>query len=494
MKHAIMIMAHKDVGFLCRLISRFPKECDVFVHYDKKAGLGQDERKRICDFTQVKHISEEYEVNWGGTSVLYAEMSLLHDAFHNSEATYFHLISGQDYPICPFDKFDAFFEENEGKNFVKYVHLPNPRWEQDTFRRFQYYFPFDLAADKENPRGWVMEQVREQQKRGIKRRIPDEFDHLYGGSQWFSINREAAKALLEYTKEQPSLYNRMWMTFAPEESYVATVLVNLLGKEKVISDNHRYIRWKDENGNCPANLSTVHFRHLLDGQNFFARKFEKGCSEELLNLIDKYLLGDAAIVQGLNGRWIYDGYRKYAFEEAFCSFVERLCRDVGIKSAIDIGCGAGQYVDRWRRRNLPFAGYDANPCTPSLSRLLLDGGEEVCGIADITGELSIDDPFELVVCKDVLPYIPCPMEDKAIENISRLSSHFIVLSWKLPNVEGIPEGRSLVENGIEQGFRQYGFVVENYLTARMHVALDRKDCCVLTKRGKQLLESRLCIS
>lgn len=32
--------------------------------------------------------------------------------------------------------------------------------------------------------GWVREQVRQQQAKRAKRPIPDEFDHLYGSSQW----------------------------------------------------------------------------------------------------------------------------------------------------------------------------------------------------------------------------------------------------------------------------------------------------------------------
>ena len=98
----------------------------------------------------------------------------------------------------------------------------------------------------------------------MKRPIPDEFDHLYGGSQWFSISRHAATTLLDYTDRSPSFYGRMWMTFAPEECYVATVLVNLLDKDSIEPWNHRFIRWKYENGNRPANLGCEHFRFLLD--------------------------------------------------------------------------------------------------------------------------------------------------------------------------------------------------------------------------------------
>lgn len=76
------------------------------------------------------------------------------------------------------------------------------------------------------------------------------------------------------------------------------------------------------------------------------------------------------------------------------------------RTGIDIGCGAGYYVSQWRSRGLAFAGYDANPRTPDLSGMLLPEGDAVCEVADLTEELDISTPFDIVVCKDVLPYIP----------------------------------------------------------------------------------------
>ena len=132
----------------------------------------------------MKAVSREYDVNWGGTSVLESEMHLLRMAVQRSDADYFHLISGQDYPTRPLDYFLEFYDRNAGKEYIGYLHLPHPNWEDNTFRRLQYYYPYDYAASKRNPRGWGREQVRQQQVKRAKRPIPDEFDHLYGSSQW----------------------------------------------------------------------------------------------------------------------------------------------------------------------------------------------------------------------------------------------------------------------------------------------------------------------
>ena len=38
--------------------------------------------------------------------------------------------------------------------------------------------------------------------------------------------------------------------------------------------------------------------------------------------------------------------------------------------------------------------------------MLLPEGDAVCEVADLTEELDIPTPFDIAVCKDVLPYYP----------------------------------------------------------------------------------------
>ena len=148
MKHAILILAHKNIGQLCRLAGYFEKDCDVFIHIDKKQPVTREEEEKLRSYKQVKAVSREYDVNWGGTSVLESEMHLLRMAVQRSDADYFHLISGQDYPTRPLDYFLEFFNRNAGKEYIGYLHLPHPNWEDNTFRRLQYYYPYDYAAGK----------------------------------------------------------------------------------------------------------------------------------------------------------------------------------------------------------------------------------------------------------------------------------------------------------------------------------------------------------
>lgn len=98
MQHAILILAHKNVDQLCRLVEYFKNDCEVYIHIDKKQPIGNEEEKRLLAYPQVKLVSREYDAYWGGTSVPESEMHLLRTAVKMGKADYYHLVSGQDYP------------------------------------------------------------------------------------------------------------------------------------------------------------------------------------------------------------------------------------------------------------------------------------------------------------------------------------------------------------------------------------------------------------
>ena len=50
MKHAVLILAHKNYPLLCRLIRYFAKDCEVFVHVDKKSKFTKDEIGQLYEY------------------------------------------------------------------------------------------------------------------------------------------------------------------------------------------------------------------------------------------------------------------------------------------------------------------------------------------------------------------------------------------------------------------------------------------------------------
>jgi SAM-dependent methyltransferase len=223
----------------------------------------------------------------------------------------------------------------------------------------------------------------------------------------------------------------MWMTFAPEEMYTATVLVNLKKGKDILFTNFRFIRMKLENGNSPANLDVHHLRYLLERPCVFARKMELPISNEMMAVLDKYFVYDKQPLKAMpNGGWNYDGYKAYGFDKDYIAVVVKLCQLTGVESVLDAGCGCGMDVAVLREQHIAAVGFDANPYTEELSARLIEKDQDPCVQADLLDdELEAESPFDMVLCKDVLPYIPAEQIRTALKNLAKLSDRYILLSW-----------------------------------------------------------------
>lgn len=439
MSHAILIMAHKDYPQLRHLVEYFSHDCQVFIHVDRKGDITDEQINELRRMNNVRKVYRRYTIYWGGFSILKCEMYLLNCALKECEADYIHLISGEDYPIKPLDTFLDTFDKAMGVNFLSYVHLPHPKWQNNTYTRFEYYYPFDFYHERNESKQKAEQWVNFQKKWHIHRSIPHYFEHLYGGSQWFSITREATRLLLEYTQKRPAFYRRLRFTFAPEESYIQTVLLNLLPTGKVLNTNLRLIRWKHENGNAPANLGTEHFHLLTESKYLFARKFTYPFCRQLVERIDKYLLQERPCEISSIGVWNYKGFAQYPFCDRLATCLYKYIKLMDMSSVLDVGCGCGHYVAALRRLGIDASGYDANPHTEELSSLLLPWGEEPCHTFDFTNELEEYDAFDLVICLDVLPYIPKVKRRQLVTNLTKLSRKAILISYKEDNPLDVQE-------------------------------------------------------
>lgn len=447
-------MAHDEFQHLKHLVEYFSRDCYIFIHIDKGGTITDDEFQEVIKWPNVVRVYKKYHIHWGGFSMLKCETFLLKESLQVCEADYFHLLSGQDYPIKPFEYFLDYFDKYKGRDFISYVHLPHPRWQNNTFSRFSYYYPYDYL--KHGVRySKIIEKIKDIQDRiHLKRRIPDQFEHLYGGSQWFSLSRESVSLILEYTDKYPSFFKRLKWTFAPEECYIQTVANNILPKGKVVCSNLRFIRWFFENDNKPSNLGVEHFHFLVGRDTLIARKFKTPFSRKLVPLIDNYLLRDNPCVIKNNGTWEYNGYLRFRYDYTFCTGITRYCEWMDFRYVLDAGCGAGILVAALRRMGLIASGIDSNPYTPELSARLLSENDSPCQIMDLTDEISSDTQFDLVLCLDVLQYIPINMLPKAIGNLLYLTNNSLIVSCATSDPSSLLTIKQSLEEST-QGVFQY---------------------------------------
>lgn len=425
MKHAILILAHKDIPLLCKIIQYFEKDCDIFVHIDKKAKVTDEDLSVISNHKNVKILSRKYAVHWGGFSILKVELYLLKLVLYTSNADCIHLISGQDYPVKPLNDFLLYFEK-EGKR----SHLAFRKMSfKEIATRFFFFQPYDWVNKNTREFRLIKKIILLQKKIKFHRTSYGLFCPMFQGAQWFSITRAAASFILDYTKKHPYFYRRMRFSFAPEECYINTLLAHFKLNE-CINANLRYICWKYENGNSPANLSIQHFGEIIESGAFFARKMEHPYCDSLISVIDKYLLKDDKLNMLKTGAWTCRSLNKYYVDKNLAYAIAQLYKYSESTSALDMGCGCGLYVDVLRRYHVAISGYDGNPNTQELSSLIL-GSEMPCDVADLTEEIGCEDdiPFDLVMCLDVLPYIPKEYEETAVDNLVKLCGKFLIIHW-----------------------------------------------------------------
>lgn len=142
--------------------------------------------------------------------------------------------------------------------------------------------------------------------------------------------------------------------------------------------------------------------------------------------------------------------------------IRRIYVDYGLSSALDIGCGPGQYVSALRLLGVPIIGFDANPHTSELSKCILNNDKELCVEMDLTENMDEEDAFDLTLCLDVLPYIPESSLEKAVSNISLLTSKFSFVSWE--NDRFRKQGLSVNRNMLESLFNKHQMRMNIYLT------------------------------
>lgn len=290
MIHAILILAHRNPEMLIPLVKYFKRDCIVYIHYDAASFLPLPIRSALNGIPQVRGVYQQYRVHWGGFSVLQAELFLLRTALSDCRADFYHLISGQDYPIKSLRKFLSFFEARHGRDYIEYNELNLESNHFDVLRRLSIFQPYDrVDARCKRGRNTVLAWSNHQLRNGFRRRCPQCFPRYYKGSQWFSITATSARLLLTYTSDSPAFLEHFRDEFAPEECYVPTVIVNLSPVPR-LSYNLRYIRWKSEHGNNPSNLGPEHFHDIRQSDAFFARKMEPPFCIPLIKQIEKELL------------------------------------------------------------------------------------------------------------------------------------------------------------------------------------------------------------
>lgn len=287
MKHALLIIAYKNFDHLSQLIRFFDGDFYFYIHIDKKAVITQAQRTVLCEMDNVRLVESRYSIFWAGLNMPKSAIYLMRMAVKEGLADYYHLITGQDFPTKTPQEIVKFFEQHNGTEFLRYFSLPYVGWENGTMNRltlYGFYDYFNYKSDK----GWkILLKLEALQKRyHIHRKLPlKRYPVFYGGSSYWSLTRACVQYLVDETDRHPYLLRRLRFTFAPDEVYVHTLLLNSPFKDKIENDDLRYIVWETRNGNYPANIDETDLSAINNSNAIFARKIEYPVSASLVEAL-----------------------------------------------------------------------------------------------------------------------------------------------------------------------------------------------------------------
>lgn len=285
---AILITAYKNIEHLEEIVNFFENNFNIYIHIDKKSKIDRKKIDSLLKHKNVKYISQQYKINWGGLNHLLAILDLVQHAITDKQNEYFHLITGHDFPIKSIGTFSDFFNKNRHLSYMEYQKLPYAEWPEGGMDRLSRYNLYDLIDGRTGKKEiWLKRFSKIQKLLGIKRGFSSDFPDQYGGSTYWSLNRESIKYSLDYLKENPQYLRRFKYTFCAEEIFFQTILMNSSLKDKIINNNLRFIVWENRNGNFPANLDSSDYKNIENSEALFARKFEYPTSEKLLSMVKR---------------------------------------------------------------------------------------------------------------------------------------------------------------------------------------------------------------
>jgi hypothetical protein len=296
---AYMIVSYHQPRHLERMVAALDSEWShFFVHIDCKVDTAPF-RNSLRPRANLHILEQEQRetINYTGFGIVSAALNLMRAAralglpFHR-----YAFLSGSDYPIKPLDQIqNAFATDTE---YMRIGRCLNDLPDGNVHRNYVRYFWFtDHPVLSRLPASGRL-------KRELFPRL-----RLYHGSSWWAITGEAAAFVLDFVASNPDFRNYFRFTRVGDETFFQTILKASPYASHILQDSeapsnrpetwghneaaHCYIDWSTPNVRLPKVLDLTDFEAIRTSQALFARKFEQGTSDALLDRVERELLRPA---------------------------------------------------------------------------------------------------------------------------------------------------------------------------------------------------------
>lgn len=292
-RHAYLIMAHNNPGQLMKLLGLLDDaRNDIYLHIDQKAvEMGASDFSsclKYSNFVQVDSVA----TNWGGASLVKAELNLLRKAVQG-DYSYYHLISGADLPLKTQDQIHEFFQVHHGLEFLHFDPLDLASKE---IARVKYYYPLQEIIGRYR-RYKLLRQLLSavanfliiiQKVFRVNRLYPGM--HIAKGAQWFSISQALAKYVIQ---SEGWIQKFVKFSLIPDEIFLQTLVLNSLFKDRLFwagfDNDYRACMRAIEWGPRIYTYRQHDFDRIIGSEYLFARKFDETIDADIILKISDHL-------------------------------------------------------------------------------------------------------------------------------------------------------------------------------------------------------------
>ncbi|MFL5885662.1 MAG: beta-1,6-N-acetylglucosaminyltransferase [Thermoleophilaceae bacterium] len=277
---AYVILAHKNLDQVVRLVGRLEGPRSRFVIHVDAASELTDGVVKLGERDDVE-LAERFRCPWARFGIVDATLAALPQALADPAVRRITLMTGQDYPIAPRARIEAFLlDEHPDESFIEHFPLPRTDWAGGGgIERIEDWYVGFLGK---KPRSLRNSRV------GLRRSLPYALEPYQGGASW-SMTRELAELVVEYVRTHPRVTRFYRHSFAPDESFFQTIAMSSPLAPRVVNDDLRFEKW-GEDSDHPEILTVGDLPELMRSDALFAKKFDATVDAEVMDRIDAELL------------------------------------------------------------------------------------------------------------------------------------------------------------------------------------------------------------
>lgn len=261
-KHALLIQAHQDISYFIKL-AKIQPNVNFYVHMDAKSDYFPD--AKTAQLANVFLLKDRITVRWGGFSQIEATLKLFETAFANKDNAYFHLLSGEDVVLQPFEVIEKQWQQRFDFGAMMSCEMAP---------QYAYRFIMDSPHADSDWQRQLTGKIITKLQQGVAK-IKPYHSPIYFGSQWFSVMRADWEKIVPFIDEYSDFFRHK---LVPDEHFFQTLITEKLTNQiRLSNDNRRQIIFDKNvnNGNSPIYLDLLKLERAKSDGYWFARKVKK---------------------------------------------------------------------------------------------------------------------------------------------------------------------------------------------------------------------------